>query len=173
MEIAEDAQLDKKRWDRHAVYGGPREGVSDNVSASDDSGYQSAEEDHDAPPSPQPPEERDLSHIQALRRISLLERELERSDVAVAEAISETFKAREQVKDLEAKLRVYERGTGTHPPVLELKLDKRATDDWHAVLQADTEALKMQLAEAQTERDAALQVVEEIKRLMTSRRCSV
>jgi transketolase len=110
-----------------------------------------------------------MSHIQALRRIGLLERELERSDVAVAEAISETFKAREQVKELEVKLRAYEK----RAPALELNLDRRVADDWRAVLQADTEALKRQLAEAQGERDAALQVVEEIKRLMMSRGCSL
>ncbi|KAJ7654560.1 hypothetical protein DFH06DRAFT_1329824 [Mycena polygramma] len=143
----EDAQLETTRWDHRG---------SDTASV--DSGYQSPEEDHHAPPSPQPPEpERELSHVQALRRISLLERELERSDIAVAEAISETFKAREQVKALEARLRA--------PP----ERDQRAADDWHAVLQADTNALKMQLAEAQKERDAALQLVEEIKRLMTAR----
>ncbi|KAJ7019786.1 hypothetical protein C8F04DRAFT_327234 [Mycena alexandri] len=157
----EDAQLDKKHWDRYGPF-------PDN--ASDDSGYQSPEEDHHAPPSPQPPEERELSYIQALRRISLLERELERSDVAVAEAISETFKAREQVKELEAKLRGYEQDAGKRPPVLELKLAQRAADDWHAVLQSDTEALKLQLAEAHKERDAALQLVDEIKRLMSGGR---
>ncbi|KAJ7255437.1 hypothetical protein B0H12DRAFT_532540 [Mycena haematopus] len=159
----EDAQQNKRR--NYAELPRPGEGVSDKASsASRDSGYLSPEEEHDVPPSPQPPEEREVSHIQAIRRISLLERELERSDVAVAEAISETFKAREQVKELEGKLRIYER----HPPALELKLDKRVADDWHAVVQADTEALKWQLAEAQRERDAALQLVEEIKRLMGS-----
>ncbi|KAJ7180830.1 hypothetical protein C8R46DRAFT_1211134 [Mycena filopes] len=154
----EDAQLHKKNWDHYSF--------PDN--ASDDSGYQSPEQDHDAPPSPQPPEEREMSHMQALRRISLLERELERSDFAVAEAISETFKAREQVKELEVKLRSYEKDAGRRPPVLELKLDQRAADDWHAVLQADTEALKLQLAKAHKERDAALQLVDDIKRLMGS-----
>ncbi|KAJ7880055.1 hypothetical protein B0H14DRAFT_3434797 [Mycena olivaceomarginata] len=166
LEFAEDAHRDEQRWNSHAGLSQPREGVPDNVS--DDSGYMSPE-DQDAPPSPYPPEESEMSHIQALRRISLLERELERSDVAVAEAISETFKAREQVKDLEVKLRAYEK----RPPALELNLDRRVTDDWRAVLQADTEALKRQLAEAQGERDAALQVVEEIKRLMMSRGCSL
>ncbi|KAJ7491950.1 hypothetical protein FB451DRAFT_512358 [Mycena latifolia] len=167
LEFAQDAQLDKKRMKRYAVCHERREAVADNASVSDDSGYQSPEEDHDdAPPSPHPPEERELSHIQALRRISLLERELERSDVAVAEAISETFKAREQVKELEAKLRAQSKDTGKRPPMLELRLDERAVDDWHAVLQSDSEALKIQLAEAQKERDAALQLVEEIKKLM-------
>ncbi|KAJ7117748.1 hypothetical protein C8R44DRAFT_791396 [Mycena epipterygia] len=167
LEFAQDAQLANKNWNRHAV------NLSDHACVSDDSGYQSPAEDHEGPPFPQPPEDRELSHIQALRRISLLERELERSDVAVADAISETFRAREQVKELEAKLRIQEKGAGTHPPVLELKLDKRAEDDWHAVLHSDTEALKLQLAEAHQERDAALQLVEEIKRLMRARGCSL
>ncbi|KAF7356419.1 Rho-GAP domain-containing protein [Mycena venus] len=145
LEFAKDAQRDEKRWNNSHASTMMR-----------------------LPP-PQAPEEREMTHTQALRRISLLERELERSDVAVGEAISETFKAREQVKELEAKLRVYEK----RPPVLELTLDKRAADDWHAVLQADTEALKWQLAEAQKERDAALQVVEEIKTLVRSRGCSL
>ncbi|KAJ7696476.1 hypothetical protein B0H17DRAFT_1329162 [Mycena rosella] len=160
-------QLDNKRWKRYAGCHQRPEGVSDNASVSDDSGYQSPEEDpDDTLTSTHPPEERELSHIQALRRISLLERELERSDVAVAEAISETFKAREQVKELEAKLRAKDKDAGKHPPVLELRLDERVADDWYAVLQSDTETLKRQLAEAQKERDAALQTVDEIRKLM-------
>ncbi|KAJ6488085.1 hypothetical protein DFH09DRAFT_1455940 [Mycena vulgaris] len=167
LEFAQEA-LDKKRENRYAIC--PRRGevLYDNASVSDDSGYQSPEDHDNALPSPHPPEDRELSHVQALRRISLLERELERSDVAVADAISETFKAREQVKELEAKLRGRDKDAGKHPPVLELKLDERAMDDWHAVLQSDTEALKRQLAEAQKEREAALQVVEDIKRLMAA-----
>ncbi|KAJ7140306.1 hypothetical protein C8R43DRAFT_595123 [Mycena crocata] len=171
LELAEDGQLDKKRWNRRAVC----HGLSDGTNVSDDSGYQSPEDDpDDGPPSPHPPEERELSYLQAIRRISVLERELERSDVAVADAISETFRAREQVKELEAKLRTHEKkNIGKHPPpLLELKLDSRAADDWHAILQSDTEALKIQLAEARRERDAALQVVEEIKRLMKASGCS-
>ncbi|KAJ6519006.1 hypothetical protein C8R45DRAFT_1116941 [Mycena sanguinolenta] len=164
LEFAEEAARDESRWNSHAIL--PGEGVSDNASsASGDSGYMSPEEAHDVPPSPQPPEEPEMTHLQALRQISLLERELERCDAAVAEAISETFKAREQVKELEGKLRIYEK----RPPKLELKLDKRAADDWSAVVQADTEFLKKQLAEAQRERDAALQLVEDIKKVMGSR----
>ncbi|KAF8216724.1 hypothetical protein K438DRAFT_1797714 [Mycena galopus ATCC 62051] len=190
LEFAEDAQRDERRWNSHAVLPPPQSregGIPDN--ASDDSGYASPdpeeEGEHAVPPSPQPPErdvaetEGEMSHIQALRRISLLERELERSDVAVAEAISETFRARERVKELEGRLRGYEKGKGREkpnpearadcPPTLELRLDSRVADDWHAVLQADTETLKRQLGEAQRERDAALQLVDEIKRLMGSR----
>ncbi|KAJ7781918.1 hypothetical protein DFH07DRAFT_949605 [Mycena maculata] len=180
LEIAQDdelnAELDKECWNRYATCHGPPEGLFDKTSVSGDLGYHSPgpEDDHDAPPSPHPPEEEgELSHFQALRQISLLERELDRCDVAVAEAISETFKAREQVKELEAKLRVYEKGVGKHPPSLELNLDRRAADDWHAVLQSDTDALKKQLEETRKERDAALQFMDEIKRVMRARGCSL
>ncbi|KAJ7091489.1 hypothetical protein B0H15DRAFT_836354 [Mycena belliarum] len=168
LEFAEDAQLDleKKRTKRYAVCPVRLEAapdiVSDIASVSDDSGYQSPGDD--ALPCPHPPEEveGELSYRAALRRISLLERELERSDVAVSDAISETFRARDQVKELEGKLKE----AGKHPPVLDLRLDARAMDDWHAVLQSDTEALKVQLTEARKERDAALRLVEEVKKLM-------
>ncbi|KAJ7252597.1 hypothetical protein C8J57DRAFT_1722826 [Mycena rebaudengoi] len=154
-EFALDARLDENRWDHVA---------SDNASV--DSGYQSPEEEHHPElPSPHPPEE----HSQVVRRISALERELERSDVAVSEAISETFKARERVAELEDRLRGYEKEAAKRPPVLELELDKRAIDDWHAVVQSDTEALKVQLAVVTKERDEALQIVEDIRKAMRTR----
>ncbi|KAJ6619941.1 hypothetical protein B0H10DRAFT_2216491 [Mycena sp. CBHHK59/15] len=165
LEFARDAQGDRRRWNIHGICHGSYKNLSDSVS--DDSGYQ---EDHDdAPPSPQPPEALELSHLQAVRRISVLERELERSDVAVSEAISETFKAREQVAELKAKLRVYEEEAAKRPPVLELKLDERAADDWRAIVQCDTDVLKKQLAEVQKERDDALGILEEIRKVMRAR----
>ncbi|KAJ7224072.1 hypothetical protein GGX14DRAFT_539860 [Mycena pura] len=168
-EFAQDAQAETERRNRQMGYCGRSEEFSGNKSDGGDSGYQSPEENREAPCSPCPPEEpseEEMSHAKALRRISLLERELERSDVAVADAIDKTFRAQDQVKELETKLRAYEKDAGKAPPKLELTLDKRAADDWHAVLHSDTEALKKQLAETQKERDAALQLIQEMKRLM-------
>ncbi|KAF7308983.1 Rho-GAP domain-containing protein [Mycena kentingensis (nom. inval.)] len=144
-ELAQDAQREAKLRNRRAVLHRAPETAPSSDEENRDSGYESPEEIPEAAsPSPPPQEDPDqeaLSHSQALRRISLLERELERSDHAVEEAISKTFQAQNQVKELEAKLRMYE----GHPPRVELSLencDKRAVDDWHAVLHSDTDALK-------------------------------
>ncbi|KAJ7625485.1 hypothetical protein FB45DRAFT_67006 [Roridomyces roridus] len=170
-EITQDARLSSKRFHRYESYHGPPEGHGKAPSVdSIDSGYHSPEEPL---PSPHPTEEEErgaMTYAQALHRIHLLERELERSEVAVADAISETFRAREEVKELEGRLRDKSSSTtGTNPPVLELNLDKRVVEDWQAVVQADAETLKRQLEEAKRERDAALRLVDEIKQLMGPR----
>ncbi|KAF7309948.1 Rho-GAP domain-containing protein [Mycena indigotica] len=177
-ELAEEAQRELKRRNRQATMTQtlPAESKrSSKITQDNDSGYDSSEDTnlhvHEAAP-PSPPQcndDQELTHPQALRRISLLERELERSDHAVEEAITKTFQAQSQIKELEARLRVYE-GRGQQQnsvPRLELRLDdKRATEDWHAILHSDTDTLKRQLAETQKERDKAVGLVQEMKELI-------
>ncbi|CAK5267744.1 unnamed protein product [Mycena citricolor] len=148
-------QKAKKRQNRNAVLNN-RTGVD---SPAQDRSQKPVKAVSPVPPSPSPEPERTMSYDAAIRRISALEREVERTEVAMSDAINETFRAREQVKDLEAKLR----DATKRPPVLELALDPRAADDWHAVLHSDTEALKAQLGNMKKERDAALKLVDEIK----------
>nr|GAT54982.1 predicted protein [Mycena chlorophos] len=189
QELAQDAQRETKLRNRRAVLHQASENTSPLSSSSGkpdvyvdadadvDSGYSSNLEsptsiigigEHEsilqaAPPSPPAQEDPDhvMSLAQAMRRISLLERELERSDHAVEEAISKTFQAQSQVKELEVRLRAYE------VPKLELRLDeRRAADDWNAVLHSDMEALKGQLAEVTREKERMGRVVEDMKRVL-------
>jgi len=103
---------------------------------------------------PQPSPESELA--QARRQILRLESELERSDIAVADAIQQTFDARNKARLLEEQIRE-----------LETKQEKAlAVVDWNAVLAGDNESLKRNLEVAVRERDKALALVGDIRRLV-------
>lgn len=94
---------------------------------------------------------------EAQQRIRQLERELERSDTAVTNAIQQTFKAQNDARALAEKIAAIEES------------QNRAAEDWNVVVECDNVALKQRLETAQTERDRAMRLVEEIKCLLSER----
>lgn len=100
-----------------------------------------------------------LSLSAAHRRIKQLERELERSDAAVTEAIQDTFKARTESRMLSKKLNLTAKSN-----VDKNGMVAKGEETSNAAM--DKVALKGKLAVAQAERDKACGVVAEIRRLL-------
>lgn len=103
-----------------------------------------------------PPSPAHLSLIHAMAKIRTLKRELERSDIAVAEAIGETFKARERIALLENRVK-------------ELELDAESKDVQGNSGGEDIKALRAKLDSAIEERDEALELVKMVKQVMAGR----
>lgn len=103
-----------------------------------------------------PPSPAHLRLIQAMAKIRTLKRELERSDIAVAEAICETFEARERIALLENRVK-------------ELELDADSKDVLGNSGREDIKALEAKLDSAIKERDEALELVKMVKQVMAGR----
>lgn len=109
------------------------------------------------------PRSRESSHqtafllAEANRHIKALERELERNDIVVTDAIQETWKARDTASMLEKRVR-------------ELEGREGILNDWSnaAIVMCDKEddEVKRRLQVAVQERDEAWKVVGEIRKLM-------